>query len=909
MRKRPVCRVSRLATGTGETTEGARQDLVASLDFQLPRTLAPGRGSALFACGWCVSRGARVRKLELILDGEVIQPSAQGMPRGDVLEALAPQAPPGSLMSGFWAVVPVSPHQPSEELELILRARLEDGSQAVTALGRIRIVEPVAPLELEPPEPAAGPFVVICMATHEPSLRLFRGQLESLRGQTHRNWVCVVSDDCTSPERFAEIEAELRDDPRFIVSRSSERIGFYRNFERAMSLAPTAADYVALADQDDRWEADKLEVLLREIGDAQLVYSDARIVDEAGELLADTYWQERRNNHADIASVLMANSVTGAASLFRRDLLDYALPLPPGQFHHFHDHWLGLTALALGDVAFVQRPLYDYVQHGEAVLGHAEANRMTPLGDRLRGWRRPLRDRVGLWRLTYFVDACRLLQFATILTSRCGDRMSSSKRRALERFMRADRSLPPLGWLAARSVRELLGRPETLGAELGLFFGFAWRRAIEVTTRAGEPPRRLRLDARPPSRLALKPGSRGPEPPTLRVIHEKLAPLDLAIRDDAPERVNLLIPTIDLEHFFGGYIGKLNLARRLAERGVRVRIVTVDPVGPLPPSWRRTVEAYSGLDGLFDNVEVVFARESPGVEVSRRDRFVATTWWTAHLARQALAGRDDARFLYLIQEYEPFTFPMGSLAALASESYTFPHYALFSTALLRDWFRGRGLGVYADGMAAGDAASEAFQNAITDVRPPAAEELAQRRTRRLLFYARPEEHAARNMFELGALALSRALDEGVLRGGWELYGIGTVGAGRTMQLGGGTALQLVPRRDQAGYAELLREHDVGLALMYTPHPSLAPIEMSAAGMLTVTNTFENKTADALAAISPNLIAAEPRLDGVVAGLREAVAGAEDAERRVRGAAVNWSRNWDESFDDALMHRLESFLKT
>ena len=37
------------------------------------------------------------------------------------------------------------------------------------------------------------------------------------------------------------------------------------------------------------------------------------------------------------------------------------------------------------------------------------------------------------------------------------------------------------------------------------------------------------------------------------------------------ERVNLLIPSIDLQHFFGGYIAKLNLARRLAARGLRVR--------------------------------------------------------------------------------------------------------------------------------------------------------------------------------------------------------------------------------------------------------------------------------------------------------------------------------------------------
>src|SRR5205085_8358164 len=159
-------------------------------------------------------------------------------------------------------------------------------------------------------------------------------------------------------------------------------------------------------------------------------------------------------------------------------------------------------------------------------------------------------------------------------------------------------------------------------------------------------------------------------------------------------RVNVLVPTIDLEHFFGGYIAKFNLARRLQERGVRTRIVTVDPVGALPRSWRATIESYDGLAGFFDDVEVAFGRESQRLEASRSDRFVATTWWTAHVARDALRSLDADRFLYLIQEFEPFTFPMGTLVALARESYTFPHFALYSTELLRDYFRRHGLGVY-----------------------------------------------------------------------------------------------------------------------------------------------------------------------------------------------------------------------
>jgi glycosyltransferase involved in cell wall biosynthesis len=895
-----------LAAEIEDTAAGTRHMLVAALDFPLPSPLAVGRGSAVFACGWCVSPRAPVEAVELEFARRTTPASAARMPRGDVVDALSPDAPAGSLLSGFWAVLPVPPLA-AGELVLVVRARLADGTTQTAELGRVEVEESPRPLELEPPELGEGPLVCVCMATHEPSKHLFRAQVESLRAQTHRNWVCVVSDDCSSERRFGVIERELAGDPRFTISRSPRRLGFYANFERALSLTAAGADFVALADQDDRWDADKLETLLAAIGDAQLVYSDARIVSSDGEKVASTYWQDRRNNHDDIASLLMANSVTGAASLFPRRLLDHALPFPPGQFHHFHDHWLGLTALARGEIRFVNRPLYDYVQHDDAVLGHAEANRMTRLEERIRGWRRPLRDRVRLWRLTYFVDACRLMQFATILRLRCDDAMAPAKRAALERFLRADRSPVPLAWLGMRAAREFAGKPETLGAELGLLFGFTWRHAVAASVRVGEPPPPVRLDARPPARLALKPGRRTPEPGALRVIHEKLEPLDFAPRDDAPERVNLLIPTIDLEHFFGGYIGKLNLAQRLADRGARVRVVTVDPVGPLPPSWRRTVASYAGLDGLFDRVEVAFGRESPQIEMSRGDRFVATTWWTGHLARRALESGERERFLYLIQEYEPFTFPMGSMSALAAESYAFPHDALFSTELLRDWFRTRRVGVYSAGTNVGDARSVAFENAITDVQPPPVGELATRATRRLLFYARPEEHAARNMFELGALALSRAVELGILRGGWQLNGVGTVGASRSLELGGAT-LELLPRRDQAGYAELLRQHDVGLALMYTPHPSLAPIEMAAAGMLTVTNTFETKTAQALGAISPNLIAAEPTLHGVVEALRHAVERAGEAERRVQGADVRWSRSWEDSFGEALMGRVESFLR-
>ncbi len=560
-------------------------------------------------------------------------------------------------------------------------------------------------------------------------------------------------------------------------------------------------------------------------------------------------------------------------------------------------------------IAFVERPLYDYVQHGGAVLGHAGANWMPPLRDRLGWLKKDPKARVRSWRLHYFVDCCRLIQFTTILDMRCGRAMSGARRRALRRFPRAERSPLALANLGRRAVRELLGEPETLGAEIALFFAFVWRRLVVAATRGLERPRRrLRIDARPPMTLLPAPGRRDPNNVAVGSVGAKIAPLELALRDDAPERVNILIPTIDLEHFFGGYITKLNLARRLAERGARVRILTVDPVPVLPPAWHKRLESYSGLAGLFDQVEVEFGRESQGVEVSRSDRFVATTWWTAHIAHQALEAQGGGRFLYLIQEYEPFTFPMGTYAALASDSYRLPHHAVFSSELLRDYFRRHEIGVYAAGREAGDRASVSFENAITAIDPPSEAQLATRDTKRLLFYARPEPHAARNMFELGVLALGRAVEQGAFGPGWQLSGIGTVEAAQRLELGGGAVLDLLARRDQGGYANVLRDHDVGLALMFTPHPSLVPIEMASAGMLTVTNSFENKTPEAMQAISGNLIVSEPSIDAIAAGLAEAAAGMGDFERRARGSAVRWSRDWNSSFDGELMARIEVLLR-
>jgi hypothetical protein len=318
-----------------------------------------------------------------------------------------------------------------------------------------------------------SPRLAIAMATFEPAPDLLAAQVESIRAQTQRDWVCVISDDCSAAAGFEAIERVVGDDPRFLLSRSDERLGFYRNFERALTLLPPGPELVALADQDDRWHPDKLVALEAALGSARLVHSDARVVDREGRVLAAGYWTRRRPNDGDLASLLVANTVTGAASLFRRDLLERALPFPQVPGRPYHDHWLALVALAGGEIAYHDEALYDYVQHPGAVLGHVGGERGGAEGD---GGEEAGSTRTQRWRRAYEEECRRVLGFAAALEERCAPLPDRRRQRALERMLATPRSPLALAWLAQRGLRHSLGRSETGGGERTLLAGLAWKR-------------------------------------------------------------------------------------------------------------------------------------------------------------------------------------------------------------------------------------------------------------------------------------------------------------------------------------------------------------------------------------------------------------------------------------------------
>lgn len=215
--------------------------------------------------------------------------------------------------------------------------------------------------------------VGIALAAYRPNPADFARQLASIRAQTYENWFCVITSD--SPLRELENARELdpfRSDSRFRWFENPERLGFVKNFERALGL--TAAEDVqgiALSDQDDDWYPQKLETLADALLKAprlSLVHSDMDI-ERDGELDRDSGWAQTRRDvsRRGPLDVLIWNLATGASMLIDANLVRLYPTIPEGV--RYHDHFYALAASLHGGIHPVHERLYAYRQHAANVIG------------------------------------------------------------------------------------------------------------------------------------------------------------------------------------------------------------------------------------------------------------------------------------------------------------------------------------------------------------------------------------------------------------------------------------------------------------------------------------------------------------------------------------------------------------
>lgn len=216
-----------------------------------------------------------------------------------------------------------------------------------------------------------SPTISIALSTYN-GQRFLRQQLDSIYAQTISPAQVVAVDDCSTDGTVALLEEYVeRHGLKLYLNTTNQ--GCIQTTSRALSLC--TGDYIALSDQDDIWFPEKLETLHYHLGDKTLVCSDSLLCDERGNLLGNSH---RRRSLVPIPkngaspdtlyrSLLYMNFVTGCTALFRRSLLDRALPIPPES--RMHDWWLALWATQEQGIVYYEEPLQYYRQHDNNIVG------------------------------------------------------------------------------------------------------------------------------------------------------------------------------------------------------------------------------------------------------------------------------------------------------------------------------------------------------------------------------------------------------------------------------------------------------------------------------------------------------------------------------------------------------------
>jgi len=217
------------------------------------------------------------------------------------------------------------------------------------------------------------PLVSIVLGTYNGE-RFLKEQLDSILNQTYPNTEIVISDDASTDGTRSILEDYAAKDSRIRVFFSDKNAGLLRNYEKAVQL--TQGALIAFADQDDVWAPDKIKKLLSHLGNAMLVYCNSEYIDTDGKSMNRKLTDYRHPFNGRNLFILDEDSgiwIAGHALLFRRELLNMALPFTP---YIFHDTWVAYIAMLKGAIKFIPDVLVYYRQHGQNAVGGLGCHKM-----------------------------------------------------------------------------------------------------------------------------------------------------------------------------------------------------------------------------------------------------------------------------------------------------------------------------------------------------------------------------------------------------------------------------------------------------------------------------------------------------------------------------------------------------
>jgi glycosyltransferase involved in cell wall biosynthesis len=154
---------------------------------------------------------------------------------------------------------------------------------------------------------ASAPLVTVVTPAY--NVGAYVGEaVDSVLGQTFRNFEYLVIDDGSTDETAAVVKAHAGDDPRLrLIQRENQGVSAARN----LGIREASGEYIAFLDGDDRWHPKFLERLLQRIQSLPpavgLVFCRSRLVLENG---TPVFLQYQRAGRYDFDDFLVSGNPT-----------------------------------------------------------------------------------------------------------------------------------------------------------------------------------------------------------------------------------------------------------------------------------------------------------------------------------------------------------------------------------------------------------------------------------------------------------------------------------------------------------------------------------------------------------------------------------------------------------------------
>lgn len=203
-------------------------------------------------------------------------------------------------------------------------------------------------------------------------------------------------------------------------------------------------------------------------------------------------------------------------------------------------------------------------------------------------------------------------------------------------------------------------------------------------------------------------------------------------------------------------------------------------------------------------------------DIPHSDVSIATRWDTAYSVLKF--NKTKAKF-YFIQDFEPLFYPAGVKYALAEASYRFGFWGIANSP-----------GLFKEYLNYSSNCTYFFPAVDRNIYYPTLNKMKKQKTMKIIFYGRPS--SLRNGFELGIGSLRKI--KSIYGDKVTIISLGEDWDERTYGVKG-IVKNLGFLKSVKAVADLYRNSDIGVAFVFTKHPSYQPLEFMASGIATVTN--------------------------------------------------------------------------